>query len=120
MLNKMSVVRVPTWSWDQLGVSSRSCDLFVDCIQILTDVHTDTPVSNPLYSYRHTVSNSTAKCTASACDMCTYEPLPKLPGSVIMGDQDVVALNLSVTAALVPAYEGLSMVYTRILNGVPV
>ena len=90
--------------------SSRRCDLLVDCIHvhsfvvkdILTKVHTITPVSNSHYSYRHTVLNSIANC---ARDMCTYEPLPKLPDSAIVGDQ-FVALNPSLTAALVPAHEG--------------
>ena len=35
--------------------------------------------------------------------MYTYEPFPKVPGSAITGVQDVVALNASFTAALVPA-----------------
>ena len=91
--------------------SSRLCHLLVDWIHIhsfvvkhiLTKVHAVTSVSNPHYSYKHTVSNSIAKSTASTCDTCTYEPFGKVPGSAIMGDQDVVALNLSVTAALVPA-----------------
>ena len=51
--------------------------------------------------------------------MYTYVPVLKLPGSAIVGDQ-VEALNLFDTPALVPAYEGLLPVYTRILYGVPV
>ena len=51
--------------------------------------------------------------------MCTYVPLLKLPGSAIVGDQ-VEALNLIDTPALVPAHDGLFPVYTRILYGVPV
>ena len=64
-------------------------------------------------------AHSTTKCTASACDMCTYEPVEKLPGSAITGDH-FVALNQSLTSALVPAHEGVFPVYTRILYGVPV
>ena len=51
--------------------------------------------------------------------MYTYEPVPKLPGSG-NGTAEVVDFNPIITAALVPAHEGLLLVTTRNLYGVPV